>query len=103
MWNHDRGLRDDGLLITILRFWNFGCNEMFGVKFEGLCHNFKGFVCKLRNINVEKLRVGYLKNLVELVLLFSVGVEKDTQVTLGWWYRNPWTVQAPVMMRQTPS
>lgn len=50
---------------------------MFGVKFEGLCYNFKGFVCKLRNINVEKLRVGYLKNLVELVLLFFVGVEKD--------------------------
>lgn len=41
------------------------------------------FRYQLRNINVEKLRVGYLKNLVELVLLFSVGVEKDTQVTLG--------------------
>lgn len=67
----------------------------------------KVFVCmfryQLRNINVEKLRVGYLKNLVELVLLFSVGVEKDTQVTLGWWCRNPWTVQELVMMRQTPS
>lgn len=41
------------------------------------------FRYQFRNINVEKLRVGYLKNLVELVLLFSVGVEKDTQVTLG--------------------
>lgn len=61
------------------------------------------FRYQFRNINVEKLRVGYQKNLVELVLLFSVGVEKDTQVTLGWWCRNPWTVQAPVMMRQTPS
>lgn len=61
------------------------------------------FRYQLRNINVEKLRVGYLKNLVELVLLFSVGVEKDTQVTLGWWCQNPWTVQELVMMRQTPS
>lgn len=58
MWNHDRGLRDDGLLITILRFWNFGCNELFGVKFEGLCHNFKGFVCKLRNIKCRKVEGG---------------------------------------------
>lgn len=81
--------------------------KCFGVKFEGLYHNFKGMVCmfryQFRNINVEKLRVGYLKNLVELVLLFSVGVEKDTQVTLGWWCQNPWTVQVLVMMRQTPS
>lgn len=61
------------------------------------------FRYQLGNINVEKLRVGYLKNLVELVLLFSVGVEKDTQVTLGWWCRNPWTVQELVMMIQTPS
>lgn len=61
------------------------------------------FRYQLRNINVEKLRVGYLKNLVKLVWLFSVGVEKDTQVTLGWWCRNPWTVQELVMMRQTPS
>lgn len=67
----------------------------------------KVFVCmfryQFRNINVEKLRVGYLKNLVKLVWLFSVGVEKDTQVTLGWWCQNPWTVQELVMMRQTPS
>lgn len=61
------------------------------------------FRYQFRNINVEKLRVGYLKNLVKLVWLFSVGVEKDTQVTLGWWCQNPWTVQELVMMRQTPS
>lgn len=61
--------------------------KCFGVKFEGFCHNFKGFECmfryQLRNISLEKLRVGYMKNLVEFVLLFSVGVERDIRVTLG--------------------